>query len=483
MDSLKRDKLEREILRLRNLIEPVALDDEESKNNSIVVPRMYMLLKPLYQTPEEVPRLVEDVIKPFSTFSPRLKSYLSRKYLKRFEEEQKQREKFIEDHRKWAATLPSDYIYTSDNGLAAGTQQNLQSSHRSHSQTAINLKPAEGRNFSNTRSAPGISMTMGRTSLRRFGTGGAILTDAVHSEEEMNRVILKLLQQERENPATRWMATLAVVPPMLGSESKNIVSHHFHNINGLVSSSAVEFNSRKSQVISLDDSKSNDLATVVFADGNCVWTRAEERIFVDKYIAYPKNFAKISSYLPYKSTSQVIAFYYLSKKRLQLRKCNEGIIHSKNLGRNKGVVAANNIVIRRRKGGETIDSIEKEETVDTKSLEVMVEEQPNNIIETHKINDPLPSKNKKSFISQDDGESPLDDKFGNEVSNKIHLMEQLLLASDIIPASDGETPNFQSATDKSKISGKSLTSTFETNLETIVSSEKLNIPNISPADD
>ena len=43
-------------------------------------------------------------------------------------------------------------------------------------------------------------------------------------------------------------------------------------------------------------------------------------MFLEKYLQFPKRFRKIAEYLPNKTTGDVIAFYYLNKRALNLKK-------------------------------------------------------------------------------------------------------------------------------------------------------------------
>eukprot|EP00644_Phytophthora_capsici_P005447 jgi/Phyca11/96669/e_gw1.1.1674.1 len=44
------------------------------------------------------------------------------------------------------------------------------------------------------------------------------------------------------------------------------------------------------------------------------WNDLEKCIYMDKFLQFPKNFPRISSYLSNKTTGDVIAFYYRTKK-------------------------------------------------------------------------------------------------------------------------------------------------------------------------
>ncbi|EAN31859.1 hypothetical protein TpMuguga_04g00507 [Theileria parva strain Muguga] len=50
-----------------------------------------------------------------------------------------------------------------------------------------------------------------------------------------------------------------------------------------------------------------------------VWTKAEVKIFTEKYLMHPKNFSKIAQFLENKKVSDCIDFYYRFKYRLKLK--------------------------------------------------------------------------------------------------------------------------------------------------------------------
>lgn len=50
-----------------------------------------------------------------------------------------------------------------------------------------------------------------------------------------------------------------------------------------------------------------------------IWSPEERKIFIEMYLQYPKNFARISAYLPYKSCEQCVQFYYLHKRQYRLK--------------------------------------------------------------------------------------------------------------------------------------------------------------------
>lgn len=49
------------------------------------------------------------------------------------------------------------------------------------------------------------------------------------------------------------------------------------------------------------------------------WADVEKCIFIDKFLQYPKNFSKISSFLTRKTTSECVEFYYSTKYRVKYK--------------------------------------------------------------------------------------------------------------------------------------------------------------------
>ena len=50
------------------------------------------------------------------------------------------------------------------------------------------------------------------------------------------------------------------------------------------------------------------------------WSDFEKKVFFEKYQIYPKLFGKIASFIPGKSASNCVKFYYCNKKMLQLKR-------------------------------------------------------------------------------------------------------------------------------------------------------------------
>lgn len=98
----------------------------------------------------------------------------------------------------------------------------------------------------------------------------------------------------------RWMRTLAAIPDMITTDSKCIFNSSYRVEN--------------SRIIS-----SSEGSAFLHAPSIQVWTEAEQRVFVQKYLVHAKAFHRIASFLPFKSTADCIRFYYANKSRLQLK--------------------------------------------------------------------------------------------------------------------------------------------------------------------
>jgi len=145
-------------------------------------------------------------------------------------------------------------------------------------------KPVNYENNVNVTS-PGVS--------RRGYVGG----DSVRSEAELVKVISKLREEEIERDnRTRYIETVAKIPDMILPEEKY---YRYINNNGLIEDPVALDRERKPVH---------------------PWSDEEKSIFVSKYMQYPKNFGEIASYLMNKTTRDVVHFYYLNKKSLQLKK-------------------------------------------------------------------------------------------------------------------------------------------------------------------
>lgn len=93
----------------------------------------------------------------------------------------------------------------------------------------------------------------------------------------------------------RWASNLANLPMMVQTSGE---SEKFLNDNGLV---------EEAHEAQIERSLINP------------WTEEEIRIFIQRFLMYPKNFVKIATYLENKTTADVIEFYFRQKHRLRLR--------------------------------------------------------------------------------------------------------------------------------------------------------------------
>jgi hypothetical protein len=64
------------------------------------------------------------------------------------------------------------------------------------------------------------------------------------------------------------------------------------------------------------------------------WTDVEKCIFIDKFLQFPKNFPKISSFLANRDTKDCIKFYYDSKARMQFKSLLREFDHRRRNQRN-----------------------------------------------------------------------------------------------------------------------------------------------------
>lgn len=256
---------------------------------------LYKIPVIVYHTPVEVPGF-EELLKQQRDFQPKLMAYLKRRFSERCAEEGVRRNKFLSRYRSW---------------------------HKK-------LRTLEARDPPPPAPAPLVPEPVipSASSASLSGRGARRGTsDVVRSEAELNQVLLSLLEQERDNPATRWMATLAVTPSMLAADSKSIFQDVFIDQNGRLPQD-VYMNNEKPKP---DDESIPD--SVVHFSGNVVWTEAEQKVFIDKFLAFPKNFRKVASYLPFKRTADCVAFYYKNKKRLRLKQLRKMAASEANVSR------------------------------------------------------------------------------------------------------------------------------------------------------
>ncbi|KAJ7598863.1 hypothetical protein C8J56DRAFT_175785 [Mycena floridula] len=141
---------------------------------------------------------------------------------------------------------------------------------------------------SRPRAEPEV-LTMSSRMTRR----STALGDTVRSDLEMEQIIASLGIDEATDANYLSSQNLAIIPDMISV-------------------------TRGVKVLYDDTNLSVDDANEYFAPRTGIydWTAEEKEIFLDKFAAYPKQFGVIAEYLPHKTASQCVAYYYLHKKRL-----------------------------------------------------------------------------------------------------------------------------------------------------------------------
>lgn len=102
--------------------------------------------------------------------------------------------------------------------------------------------------------------------------------DVVRSEEEMNRVIQTLLEQDRDNPETRWLATAATPPLQWAASPKCLFTDRFVDHNRLMYPTTT------------DDP--------LPCPAEAVWTEAEERVLWNASLALQRTFDALPLHCP-----------------------------------------------------------------------------------------------------------------------------------------------------------------------------------------
>ena len=153
------------------------------------------------------------------------------------------------------------------------------------------------------RKAAGGGATISRTS-SGVGYGGSRnralgSSDAVRSEEEMMAVIAQLEAAEKREKTPEWIAKQCARPTPMLLEPMLSATPRFLSRANLVDDAKVEERERLR---------------------NVVWTPRERKVFVEKFILYPKNFRKIKGFLELKSVGDCVQFYYREKHELELKK-------------------------------------------------------------------------------------------------------------------------------------------------------------------
>ncbi|KAJ1948423.1 DNA-binding protein snt1, partial [Linderina macrospora] len=140
-------------------------------------------------------------------------------------------------------------------------------------------------------------------------------SDAVHSEAELQAIIERLQYDDARNPDFRSQRTAAIIPDMVVDEKERAMLR-FDNCSHKVEDPIAFYHVR------MPEPGSSDYRRVAYgnnADADHYWTQAEVSAFVAAYLAHPKQFGKIASYIPHKSMNDCVLFYYRNKKPLRLK--------------------------------------------------------------------------------------------------------------------------------------------------------------------
>lgn len=236
---------------------------------------------PLYMQPNDIEAVREQVARHETVMAPRLKAHLANARATAWRDELSLRSSYRRQYDFWHKQV--------DQLERANNERHLFEELPRHDHSSTLLRPTAA-----------MAAVGGSRSRSRSVFGGS---DVVRSEEELNQVLRSLMEAERENPATRWMATLASVPPM--------------------DRDSVEAFIDRNSLIHTQPQLTLPTTGFLTNDGrawSAVWTRQEETIFVDKFVQYGKDFARIASFLgPDKGRGDCVQFYYRNKKRLRLK--------------------------------------------------------------------------------------------------------------------------------------------------------------------
>lgn len=135
----------------------------------------------------------------------------------------------------------------------------------------------------------GETVPIGRTTRRSANLG-----DAVRSDLEMEQILASLESNDATDPNHLSQRNLATIPDMI-CVTNGRIDYLFDDTCHRVENPAEYYAPQT---------------------GIHDWTEEEKRIFLDKYAAYPKQFGIIADYLPNKTASQCVDYYYLHKKGL-----------------------------------------------------------------------------------------------------------------------------------------------------------------------
>lgn len=148
--------------------------------------------------------------------------------------------------------------------------------------------------------------------------GGRRLSDVVRTDYEEAEVVKKFEDKHKEEERIRKGAV--DVPSMLTTVERRQLPEYIDEVNSRGTTDGLP-----ARCAGLDPSVPCE------AGCNCVaaaeterkrsnlWTDVEKCIFLDKFLQHPKNFMRISSFLPRKSPEDVVQFYYDSKTSIDYK--------------------------------------------------------------------------------------------------------------------------------------------------------------------
>lgn len=250
----------------------------------------------LYHQPADLPAFREQEAR-HRAFAPRLQAHLQARYAARFREEAARRHEFMALAAAWGRRVAQ---IERENGEERYADHQDAPKHPS----LLAAASAAGHNTGSPAGGAAAFMAYGGSRSRSRSAGLVAAGDVVRSEEELNQVLQALIEQDRDNPATRWMATLAVEPPMIQADVKHLQGARFVDENRLLL--------REPRLPGTDAVSSDGYGEAA------VWTEDEEHVFVEKFLQHPKRFAQIAACLE-KSTADCVQFYYRNKLRLRLK--------------------------------------------------------------------------------------------------------------------------------------------------------------------
>ncbi|KAJ2687399.1 DNA-binding protein snt1, partial [Coemansia sp. RSA 1285] len=162
------------------------------------------------------------------------------------------------------------------------------------------------------------------------------LSDAVHSEAELQAIIERLQHDDARNPDLRSQRTAATIPNMV-TDPKEREALRFNNSCHLVTDPISFYHAR------LPEPGTSEFRRIAYAnngDPDNYWTQSEVSAFVAAFLTHPKQFGKIASYIPYKTMNDCVLFYYRNKKPLRLKeletKSNKRVRRSRQAGVSSG---------------------------------------------------------------------------------------------------------------------------------------------------